>query len=70
MTAAATAARKATARAAGAQRTLVGLIGLLSLTTGAAALVVSFGLLGGSRAARSVLDPLVLDTLRAYPTFA
>lgn len=67
---AATAARKATARAAGAQRTLVGLIGLLSLAAGAAALVVGFGLLGANRAARSVLDPLVLDTLRAYPTFA
>ncbi|MGH3985171.1 MAG: alkaline shock response membrane anchor protein AmaP [Gammaproteobacteria bacterium] len=67
---AAKAARKATARAAGAQRTLVGLIGLLSLAAGAAALVVGFGLLGADRAARSVLDPLVVDTLRAYPTFA
>jgi hypothetical protein len=67
---AATAARKATARAAGAQRTLVGLIGLLSLAAGAAALVVGFGLLGANRAARSILDPLILDTLRAYPTFA
>ncbi|HEX2263733.1 MAG TPA: alkaline shock response membrane anchor protein AmaP [Pseudonocardiaceae bacterium] len=67
---AATAARKATARAAGAQRTLVGLIGLLSLAAGAVALVVGSGLLGANRAARPVLDPLVLDTLRAYPTFA
>jgi hypothetical protein len=67
---AATAARKATARAAGAQRTLVGLIGLLSLAAGAAALVVGFGLLGANRATRSVLDPILLDTLRAYPTFA
>jgi hypothetical protein len=67
---AATAARKATARAAGAQRTLVGLIGLLSLAAGAVALVVGSGLLGANRAARSVLDPLVLDALRAYPTFA
>ena len=67
---AATAARKATARAAGAQRALVALIGLLSLAAGAAALVVGSGLLGANRAARSVLDPLVLDALRTYPTFA
>jgi hypothetical protein len=67
---AAKAVRKATARAAGAQRTLVGLIGLLSLAAGAAALVVGFGLLGANRAARSVLDPIVLDTLGAYPTVA
>lgn len=67
---AATAARKATARAAGAQRTVVGLIGLLSLAAGAAALVVGSGLLGASRAIRSVLDPIALDTLRAYPTLA
>jgi hypothetical protein len=32
--------------------------------------VVGFGLLGANRATRSVLDPIVLDTLRAYPTFA
>lgn len=67
---AATAARKATARAAGAQRSLVGLIGLLSLAAGAAALIVGSGLLGASRATRSVLDPIALDTLRDYPTFA
>jgi hypothetical protein len=67
---AATAARKATARAAGAQRTLVGLIGLLSLAAGAAALIVGSGLLGTSRATRSVLDPIALATLGAYPTVA
>ena len=67
---AATAARKATARAAGAQRTLVGLIGVLSLAAGAAALIVGSGLLGASRATRSVLDPIALATLGAYPTVA
>lgn len=65
-----TAARKATARAAGAQRTLVGLIGLLGLAAGAAALVVGFGLLGANRAVRPVLDPIVLDTLRTHQTLA
>jgi hypothetical protein len=64
MSAPVTAARKATARAAGAQRTLVGLIGLLGLAAGTAALVVGFGLLGANRAVRPVLDPIALDTLR------
>ena len=59
------AAGKATARAAGAQRTLVGLVGLVSLAAGAAVIVVGSGLLGADRAARPVLDPLVLDILRA-----
>lgn len=69
MTAPATSAvRKATVRAAGAQRTLVGLIGLLGLAAGAAALVVGTGLLGVNRAARPVLDPIALDTLRADQT--
>ncbi len=67
---AATAARKATARAAGAQRTLVGLIGVLSLAAGVAALIVGSGLLGASRATRSVLDPIALATLGTYPTVA
>ncbi|MGH3885397.1 MAG: alkaline shock response membrane anchor protein AmaP, partial [Pseudonocardiaceae bacterium] len=71
MTASATtAARKATARSAGAQRTLVGLIGLLCLAAGAAALVVGSSLLGANRAARSVLDPLALDSLRTHQTLA
>jgi len=65
-----TAARKATARAAGAQRTLVGLIGLLGLAAGAAALVVGFGLLGANRAVRPVLDPIALDTLRTQEPLA
>lgn len=64
------AAGKATARAAGAQRTLVGLIGLLSLAAGAAVIVVGSGLLGAGRAARPVLDPLVLDILRANQNLA
>ncbi|MGH3902536.1 MAG: alkaline shock response membrane anchor protein AmaP [Pseudonocardiaceae bacterium] len=69
-TPATTAAGKAAARAAGAQRTLVGLIGLLSLAAGAAALVVGSSLLGAGRAARSVLDPIALDTLRTHQTLA
>jgi hypothetical protein len=65
-----TAAREATAQAAGVQRILVGLVGLLSVAAGAAALVVGFGLLGANRAARPVLDPIALDTLRTHQTLA
>jgi hypothetical protein len=68
MTTPAAAARKATTRPAGAQRTLVGLLGLLSLAAGVTALVLGAGLLGANRANRPVLDPLALDTLRAHPT--
>jgi hypothetical protein len=64
------AARKATDRPAGAQRSLVGLSGLLGLVAGAAALVVGVGLLGANRAARPVLDPIALETLRTHQTFA
>ncbi|MDQ3762337.1 MAG: alkaline shock response membrane anchor protein AmaP [Actinomycetota bacterium] len=64
----ATAVGKATARAAGAQRALVGLIGLLGLATGTAALVVGSGLLGDNRAARPVLDPIALDIVGANQT--
>lgn len=69
-TPATTAARKATGRPAGAQRTLVGLIGLLSLAAGVVALVVSAGLLGDNRAASPILSPVVLDTLRAHQALA
>jgi hypothetical protein len=69
-TPATTATRTATARAAGAQRALVGSLGLLLLAAGAAALVVGSGLLGTNRAARPVLDPVALDTLRTHQTLA
>lgn len=69
MTAQASAAiRKATARAAGAQRTLVGLLGLLGLAAGTAVLVVGSGRLGVHRAGRPVLDPIAMDVLRADQT--
>jgi hypothetical protein len=66
MTTPAAAARKATSRPVGAQRTLVGLVGLLGLAAGVAALVVGAGLLGANRAARPVLDPIALDTLHTH----
>lgn len=65
-----TAARKATARAAGTQRVLVGLIGLLCLAAGVAALVAGSGLLGADRAARPVLDPVALGALYAHQALA
>lgn len=60
-TPAATAAGRATTRAAGAQRILIGLIGLLTLAAGTAALVVGSGLLGADRAARPVIGSVAVD---------
>ncbi|MDQ4102314.1 MAG: alkaline shock response membrane anchor protein AmaP [Actinomycetota bacterium] len=65
-----TAVDKAATRAAGAQRALVGLIGLLSLATGTAALIVGSGLLGTNRAARPILDPIAVDTVGTHQTLA
>lgn len=65
-----TAVRKASTRRTGAQRTLVGFIGLLGLAAGAAALIVGSGWLGVNRAARPVLDPLILDAMRTHQVLA
>lgn len=65
-----TAARSATARPAGAQRSLVGIIGVLSVAAGVAALVAGFGLFGAGIATRPVLGPVVLDTLGAHRALA
>lgn len=67
---AAVATRKATARAAGAQRILVGLIGLISLGVGVVSLLTGFGLFGADRAAHPVLDPSALDTLHTHEPLA
>ncbi|PZS38138.1 MAG: alkaline shock response membrane anchor protein AmaP [Pseudonocardiales bacterium] len=55
------------ARAAGAQRTLVGLTGLVSLGAGGTALLAGSGLLGADH---PVLDTTVLDALRAHQSTA
>jgi hypothetical protein len=61
-------AQAARARSAVGDRTLVGLIGLVLLAGGTLAALLSFGVFGAGRAARPVLDPIVVDVLRAQPT--
>ncbi|MGW5054509.1 alkaline shock response membrane anchor protein AmaP [Actinokineospora sp. NPDC004072] len=60
-------ALRAVARSYRAERGLTGVIGLLALLAGAAALVVGAGWLGRFRAARPVLDPVAVDALGKWP---
>ena len=48
-------------RALGFERSLLGVLGVVLLAAGALALVVGTGLLGGFRAQRPVLDPLLVQ---------
>lgn len=63
-------ARAAGARSAAGARTAAAVLGVLLLAGGTLAVLLSTGLLGEGRAARPVLDPLVVDALRAQPTLA
>ncbi|SDC43541.1 alkaline shock response membrane anchor protein AmaP [Actinokineospora iranica] len=58
--------RAALARSYRVERVFTVLVGLAALLLGAAALVVGAGWLGTFRAARPVLDPIAVDTLRAW----
>lgn len=62
--------RSAVARSAGGERSLVVLVGLVLLTLGALVALLSFGVFGAGRAARPLLDPVVVDALRAQPLVA
>lgn len=57
-------------RSAAFERGVVVVIGLLAVLAGAAAVVVSTGLLGTNRARRPVLDPLALQWWRENPQIA
>lgn len=59
--------RGAVARSAGGDRSLTVLIGLILLAAGALAALLCYGVFGDARAQRPLLDPIVGDTLRAYP---
>ena len=58
----------ARARSAVGDRALVVLIGLVLLVGGVLAALLSYGVFGTGRADRPVLDPIVVDALRAQPT--
>jgi hypothetical protein len=63
-------ARAAVARSAAGDRSLAALIGLLLLTAGTLVALLSYGVFGAGRAARPLLDPLILEALRAQPVLA
>lgn len=57
--------RRAVARSAGRERRVVGVIGLLLLLVGAGTALLAFGVFGTGRSQRPLLDPIIVDTLRA-----
>jgi hypothetical protein len=59
--------RSALARSAGGDRWLVVLIGLVLLLAGVGVTMLSYGVLGSGRAARPLLDPIMVDTVAAQP---
>lgn len=63
-------ARAAVARSAAGDRALVVLVGVLLLVAGTLVALLAYGVFGTGRSARPVLDPLILDALRAQPLAA
>ena len=63
-------ARAAIARSAAGNRITVVLIGLLLIAGGTAVALLSYGVFGAGRAARPLLDPVIVDVLRAQPLAA
>ncbi len=59
--------RSAVARSAAADRWLTVLVGLVLLLAGVGATLLSYGVFGTGRAARPLLDPIMLDTVAAQP---
>jgi len=63
-------ARAAIARSAAADRSLAVLVGLLLLVAGTLVALLSYGVFGAGRASRPLLDPMIVDLLRAQPLAA
>jgi hypothetical protein len=63
-------AHAAVARSAAVDRSLVVLVGLVLLVVGTLVALLSYGVFGTGRAGRPLLDPMVVDALRAQPTAA
>ena len=59
--------RSAVARSAGGDRWTIVLIGLVLLAAGVLVALLSYGVFGSARAGRPLLDPMIVDTLRAEP---
>lgn len=62
--------RSAVARSAGGDRSVAVLLGLVLLAAGVLVALLSYGVFGTMRAGRPLLDPTVVDTLRAQPLIA
>ncbi|MDN5859519.1 MAG: alkaline shock response membrane anchor protein AmaP [Pseudonocardia sp.] len=62
--------RSAVARSAGGDRTLVVLVGMVLLAGGVLVALLSFGVFGSARAGRPLLDPMIVDWMRAQPLAA
>jgi len=63
-------ARAAIARSAAGDRSTIVLVGLLLVVAGTLVALLSYGVFGAGRAARPLLDPVVVDLLRAQPLAA
>lgn len=59
--------RSAVARSAGGDRWTTVVLGLVLLTGGVLVALLSYGVLGAGRAGRPLLDPMIVDALRAQP---
>jgi hypothetical protein len=60
-------ARAAVARSTAGDRWLVMLVGLVLFAAGALVALLSYGVFGTGRASRPLLDPMIVDALRAAP---
>jgi hypothetical protein len=63
-------ARAAVARSAAADRWVLVLVGLVLAAAGVLVALLSYGVFGAGRASRPLLDPMIVDALRAQPLTA
>ncbi|WP_225920686.1 alkaline shock response membrane anchor protein AmaP [Pseudonocardia oceani] len=62
--------RSAVARSAGGDRSLLVLLGLVLLAGGVLVALLGYGVFGADRAGRPLLDPAIVDLIRAQPLAA
>jgi hypothetical protein len=63
-------ARAAVARSVAGDRWVVVLVGLVLVAGGVLVALLSYGVFGAARASRPLLDPMIVDALRAQPLTA
>lgn len=59
--------RSAVARSSGGDRSLAVLVGLVLLAVGVLVALLSYGVFGAARAGRPLLDPMIVEWMRAQP---